>query len=88
MGWSGWFDILQKPADCSKVKPSHDDVLVWNNSTKHWEPKNRSTVSATDPFYFGDPDTNGTWRIIRSGDNLAFQRREAGLWVSKGKMLA
>ena len=34
-------------------------------------------------FYFGDPDTDGTWRIIREGDSLAFQRLESGEWVHK-----
>jgi len=87
MSWSGWFDILQRPADVSKVKPAHDDVLKWNNATRHWEPKNVSTVSAADFFYFGDSATNGTWRIGRSGDKLVFQRREAGVYVTKGAMI-
>ncbi len=34
-------------------------------------------------FYFGDPNTEGTWRIIRTGDNLSFQRLESGEWVFK-----
>lgn len=33
--------------------------------------------------YFGDPNTNGTWRIIVSGSNLSFQRREAGIYNEK-----
>jgi hypothetical protein len=39
-----------------------------------------------DAFYFGDPDTNGTWRIIRDGDDLSFERRESGSWVFKMKI--
>ena len=39
-----------------------------------------------DPFYFGDASTNGTWRIATSGNNLAFQRREAGTYVTKFEM--
>ena len=35
-------------------------------------------------FYLGDPNTNGSWRIVRSGDNLVRQRRESGSWVTKG----
>lgn len=34
-------------------------------------------------FYFGDKDTNGTWRIKRDGNNLITQRRETGIWVTK-----
>lgn len=31
----------------------------------------------------GDPETNGSWRITREGDNLVFQRRESDTWVTK-----
>lgn len=37
-------------------------------------------------FYFGDPTTDGTWRIMRSGNNLVFQRLESGVWVTKTAM--
>jgi hypothetical protein len=35
------------------------------------------------PVYLGDPNTDGSWRIIQSGNNLAFERRESGVWVEK-----
>jgi len=34
-------------------------------------------------FYIGAKETNGSWRIMRYGDNLVFERREAGDWVVK-----
>lgn len=34
-------------------------------------------------FYFGEPTADGTWRIVRSGDNLVIERRESGSWVTK-----
>ena len=37
-------------------------------------------------FYFGDTATDGTWRVVRDGDDLSFQRRESGTWVSKLKI--
>lgn len=37
-------------------------------------------------LYFGDEATEGTWRIIQSGNNLSFQRLEAGVWVQKSAM--
>ena len=40
-------------------------------------------LSATGAIYLGDKNTDGTWRIIRDGNDLAFQRREAGAWVEK-----
>ena len=39
-----------------------------------------------DAFYFGDPDTDGSWRIKRDGNDLSFERRESGVWVFKVKM--
>lgn len=29
----------------------------------------------------GDPATNGSWRIVKSGSNLSVQRLESGAWV-------
>jgi hypothetical protein len=40
------------------------------------------------PIYFGNPDTNGSWRIVRSGDDIHFDRRESGSWVNKGSFTA
>ena len=37
-------------------------------------------------FYFGDMDTDGSWRIVRSGNNLVFERRESSSWVTKQTM--
>jgi hypothetical protein len=34
-------------------------------------------------YYIGDPDVDGSWRILVSSDNLTFQRRETGVWVEK-----
>ena len=40
-------------------------------------------VEAAAWTYYGDPDTDGTWRFGRDGDNTVFQRREDGSWVTK-----
>ena len=40
-------------------------------------------INASGAFYLGDPDTDGTWRIIRSGDDLLMQQREAGTYNTK-----
>jgi len=34
-------------------------------------------------FYIGPAATNGSWRIIQSGDDLLIQQREAGTYVTK-----
>ena len=40
-------------------------------------------IASDKAFNFGDASTNGSWRIVRDGNNLAIQRREAGSWVEK-----
>jgi len=42
-----------------------------------------ATVNSDGKLYFGDYDTDGSWRITRSGNNLVLQRRESGSWVTK-----
>lgn len=38
--------------------------------------------------YIGDPGTDGTWRMIRSGNDLKFERRESGSYVTKDTIAA
>lgn len=33
--------------------------------------------------YIGSKTTNGSWRLIISGNNLSIQRLESGVWVEK-----
>ncbi len=40
-------------------------------------------TTSTNAFYFGDSVTEGSWRIIRSGNSLVFQRFESSVWVDK-----
>ncbi|MCQ3933139.1 MAG: hypothetical protein DPW16_22045 [Chloroflexi bacterium] len=40
-------------------------------------------IPSASAFYLGDPNADTTWRIIRSGDNLLFQQRESGSYVTK-----
>ena len=44
--------------------------------------------SSSNPFYFGDPNTDGTWRLFNDGTNFLHQRRESGVWIEKGADLA
>jgi len=45
-------------------------------------------VGDADAFYLGDPTTDGTWRITRSGNDLVHQRRESSVWVTKSTVVA
>jgi len=44
-------------------------------------------VADTTAVYFGLPSVNGSYRIIRDGNNLNIERREGGSWVSKEETL-
>ena len=44
--------------------------------------------AATTNLYFGPSDTDGSWRMVRSGNNLVFQRRESGTWTTKSTISA
>ncbi len=45
-------------------------------------------VADTGAVYIGDRNTDGSWRITRSGNDLVFQRRESGVWNTKLTVLA
>jgi hypothetical protein len=45
-------------------------------------------VDADEAYYFGPVATNGSWRIIRSGNDLVIERREAGAYVTKSTISA
>lgn len=40
-------------------------------------------LDAAEAYYLGNKDTDGSWRHIRSGNDLLFQRRESSSWVTK-----
>ena len=52
-----------------------------------WYKRIQTILASDEPLYLGDPATDGTWRIVRSGNDLNFERRESGIWVMKGANL-
>lgn len=82
-----WFTPLQAASDVVKDTPSNNDILVYNTTTLRWELQNKGVFASTDAVYLGDPLVDGTWRIVRDGNNLSYQRREASSWVEKGASL-
>jgi hypothetical protein len=83
----GWFSILQAPADVDKTSPADGDVLVYDTTLNRWILKSYGVFGETDAVYLGDPLVDGTWRIVRDGNNLSFQRLEGGVWSEKGANL-
>jgi len=49
---------------------------------------NEVHLIATGVVYLGDSATDGSWRIVRSGNDIHFDRRESGAWVNKGSFTA
>jgi hypothetical protein len=78
-----WHHILQAPSDVDKSTPAADDVLIWDDSVDLWVPKLASSFA--NAVYMGNPNTDGSWRLIPVGSNLSVQKRESGTWVEKGQ---
>lgn len=45
-------------------------------------------LGSTGAVYLGDKSTNGSWRMVRSGDDIVWERRESDSWVQKGSFVA
>ena len=44
--------------------------------------------AAASNIYLGPSGTDGSWRMVRSGNDLVFQRRESGTWTTKSTISA
>lgn len=49
---------------------------------------NITQFGASTAHYFGPSATDGTWRIVRSGNDLVIERREGGSYVTKSTITA
>ncbi len=45
-------------------------------------------LESTKAIYLGGKTTDGSWRMIRNGTDLNFERRESSVWVDKGGFTA
>lgn len=73
--------LLGDHGDVNIPSPVADNVFQYNGT--QWE--NRADLQLADPnaVYFGDANTDGTWRIVRSGFDLVIELRELGFYVTK-----
>ena len=53
---------------------------------KGLSPNGDIDLDSTGALYIGNQDVDGSWRLVRSGNDFSFQRRESGTWVEKGSM--
>lgn len=93
-GESGLLQLYSSGTETVRISASVDSYI---NSGSNFGIGNSSPSSALDvtgdietgsanAFYFGDPTTDGSWRIVRDGNDLSFERRETGTWVFKMKL--
>lgn len=75
--WSHWMKLGGGGGNA--LTPQQEAVLAQLIAAE-----NGIQVSATGAVYFGDSTVNGTWRVIRSGANLNFERLENDIWIAKG----
>jgi len=85
-----YFDTVGSVAYISNGTSNNSDwqMLVCSASTTKIDLGNQDVVTTgtiTSTYqYFGDANTNGSWRFYVSGTDLVVERREAGSWVEKG----
>lgn len=86
---SGEFHIFDNTGAARRMVIDAAGFMGINTSdpTSRLEVNGDVEVGTADAFYFGDPNTDGSWRIKRSGNNLVFERRESGTWVTKTSMI-
>jgi len=67
--------VLRSAADIRITRDGTDtDFLIDDDGVE---------VKSDKAYYLGDSDTDGTWRMIRSGDDLLMQQRESSVYVTK-----
>lgn len=64
------------------------DTSASNYFAGHVKTVESVEVGSAKWFYMGDPTTDGTWRMGRSGNDLLMERRESGSYVTKQTILA
>lgn len=72
-----------------KLKVPKTPIIDDNgNLSAHWDRffqniVDRLRIQIAAEIGLGREETNGNWRIIQSSDDLIFQQRESGTWVTK-----
>lgn len=82
------FDAVNVSADSSFIFKNSNGSFVSNMSLDGTFTANNVSVSLTGAFNLGDPTVDGSWRLIRSGNDLKFERLESAAWVEKGSFAA
>ena len=67
--------------------PKFKGVVSGKNELEDSTISDDGTNAIIASLIIGD-DTDGSWKIIISGTDLSFQRKESGVYVSKGSVTA
>ena len=77
---------LGELTDVTITTPALDSLLQFDGS--QWIDQVNLVIDSTAATYWGSIATNDTWRVIRTGDDLAFERRESSNYIEKAKFTA
>jgi len=76
---------LDDLSDVTITTPATDSLLQFDGS--QWIDQADLVIDSGAATYWGPITANDTWRMIRSGNDISFQRREFGIYVEKAKFL-
>lgn len=76
-------DIIVPPTPLPHPTGKSGKVIGTDGKVYKW-----ASDATLDTIYIGDQNTNGSWRIRVSGNNMVFERLESGTWTEKGAFLA
>jgi len=65
-----------------------NEHIDWTGASQHLKTSDDVEIGSAAAFYLGDPTTDGSWRMIRSGNDLLMERRESAAWVTKQTIVA
>ena len=66
------------------INAGQDHVFRWWESIGE-EEKDALRGADLDTFYFGDPNTDGSWRLSFDGTDLLVQVRVSGSWQTEAQ---
>ncbi len=75
---------LNDLSDVTITTPAIDALLQFDGS--QWIDQVNLILDSTAAAYLGNTTTNGSWRVIRVGNDLDFQRRESGTFRRVAQM--
>jgi len=74
-------NTLDNLSDVNATTPADGDVLTYNDLSGTWV--NQAPSGGGTVHYFGDQNTDGSWRIILDLGDLKIEKRVAGVWITK-----